>query len=154
MDVIEKIVSADWKQYNGVAYYSSDKVVDSLSQLCNLTAEEDNEKIYNFVLSSIGNNHGGTYYPAILSALTIIIEIARQGKSEVSRNCAIEILSDLYYCFEPEIENYSKISRQDLETFVRKNIESFVQENILQSESGRNKKLLKELAEYIHVNKS
>jgi hypothetical protein len=35
---------------------------EALSKLCNLTEEDQNVNTYNVVLSSIGNNHGGTYY--------------------------------------------------------------------------------------------
>ena len=47
MNVIEKINLTDWKQYNGLEYYCSEKVVDSLKRLYDLTDENDNRDTTN-----------------------------------------------------------------------------------------------------------
>ena len=149
MTIIEKIDLTDWKQYSGIEFYQPEKVIKSLKQLYYLTEENENNNTYNIVLFSIGNNHCGTYYPAVKSALPIIIEIAQYGQSEISRNCALEILSDLNYCFSPEIEPYNEFDFQKLEKFVSDSTELFLQQEPIQTESSRNQKLRMELIEYI-----
>jgi hypothetical protein len=130
-------------------YVLNSDVASALSRLCGLSQEDRKAGTYNEVLSAIGNNHGGTYYPTAMSALSTIITIAKQGASEVARNCAMNILFDLYACFEADAGNNDEICKQELEKFVQENIEAFAQEAVPLSESDRNKKLRKELCECI-----
>jgi len=55
-------------------------------------------------------------------ALPFIIEVALYGNHVVARNCAINILIDLYY-FDPEY------APQELQESVRKTIEDVIEEN-------------------------
>jgi len=47
------------------------------------------------VLSAIGNNHSGTYYPVVLEVLNFII--AFPYMEIMIRNCAINILIELFW---------------------------------------------------------
>ena len=50
-----------------------------------------NAKIANDMLSSIGNNHAGCYFPIVRDALPFIIQVSLFGNHLVARNCAINI---------------------------------------------------------------
>ncbi len=145
----EKIKNIDWQKYNEHCpkYFDHKKIVENLIQLFNLKKEIENSETYNAVLSSIGNNHSGSYYPVVIEALPIIIEIAKNSNSEISRNCALEILSDLNYCFAPEIINNSKFSEKYLADFVADKTKEFL-EIKNDNESKRNLILKSELIEY------
>ena len=81
-----------------------------------------NAEITNDVIDSIGNNHAGSYYPAVRDALPLIVHVALQGNHAVSRNCAINILIDLYR-FYPDNQSI------DLRELVQRTIKNVIMEN-------------------------
>ncbi|MCL2387992.1 MAG: hypothetical protein FWC89_10665 [Defluviitaleaceae bacterium] len=86
-----------------------------------------NAKISNSVLSTIGNNHGGYYYPVAVDALPFIAEVALYGNHIVARNCAINILIDLYYfCPDVGCDDLMPIVRAEIENIVSENIANFI----------------------------
>jgi len=117
MDIIDKIEKVDWKQYSGSPWYKPDDVPPALKRLADLTQKDQAENVGHIVLSTIGNDHAGTYYPAIESALDIIIDIAEQAENLVSKQCALGVLYDLA-CFNADLEGYLKTNAQDLEKWV------------------------------------
>jgi hypothetical protein len=102
---IADVKSIDWNKYKYRAYNSPQNVCDTLVSLAIAENEEENRKgdvllapaVYNDVLSAIGNNHAGTYYPVALEALPFILKVALYGNHEISRNCAINILNELFF---------------------------------------------------------
>lgn len=147
--MIEKIRSIDWGQYNCVEYYDPDEVVRGLSKLyCLSTKDGDAEyATYNCALLSLANTCGGTYYPAVESALPIIIEIAQNGLHEASRHCALEVLIFLRFTSFPDMGTYKKIDEQQLKNFVDESIALFLQQEPIEGESNRNKAVRLELIE-------
>ncbi len=145
--------SINWEQYLGPKYYNPNEASLALHQLLNLNEEQDRSTIYNHVLSAIGNNHRGTYYPVIIDALDIIIGIAFNGKSEIARNCSLDMMIDLYCAFCPELGTYNNLSFEELETIVKSKVEATQEhlESIYLSphESDRNRQLIKDLIEAI-----
>ena len=148
MTIQEKIKAINWTDYEPYSeYYDPKKAMEALLKLSVLENDKENANTYNSVLSSIGNNHAGTYYPVIRGAIGIITEIALDENSEVARNCALEIICDLCFSFEPETGNYN-IYSEELENFVQEHIKAFTEEINIESESERNQKLIMELIEY------
>jgi len=148
---IDKLNALDWNQYSGPEYYDSEEVHGALLQLITLSLESENTNVYNRVLFAVGNNHGGTYYPAILGALEFIVSVAVSHETEIARNCALNMLIDIYASFEAEMGAYKLISEQELNEWVKSQIESVKPElvkNCSKSmESSRNKGLAMELIE-------
>ena len=144
---IEKIKTIDWAEYNGPEYFSPAEVVESLCQLVLLTEDHLRQTVYDRVLFAIGNNHAGTYYPVIREALDFILEVAVEGASEVARNCALDILTDLYLSFVPDTGMSTKFTAAGLKEFVEKRIKSyepfFLEILRTEKESERNLKLIK-----------
>jgi hypothetical protein len=128
MDVeqfISEVKAMDWRGFSGTAYYKPDEVTAALLSLACADEESTagiykieglesdlllNAKIKSDVMYAIGNDHSGAYYPAVRGALPFIVQVALNGNHCVARNCAINILIDLYYFEpdgdEPELENY------------------------------------------------
>jgi len=153
MNLIEQIKLVDWHKYTGVEYFKPKEVAPALISLVNLDDESENHTIYNRILFSIGNNHCGTYYSAIQGALEFILITSIEGKTEISKNCALEILTDLYCSFGPELTPETSHLSEELQSNVKKEIENFYNkfENMAASgnESERNRVLASDLVESI-----
>ncbi len=114
---IDEIEKVDWNRYSGSPWYKPEGVAPILKRLADLTKKDQAENVGYLVLSAIGNDHAGTYYPAIESALDIIIDVAEQVDNLVSRQCALGVLYDLT-CFHADLEGYSKTNTEDIEKWV------------------------------------
>lgn len=145
--VIAEIHSTKWDAFHGPEYYSPDKVVNSLLSLVRLRGEADKWPVYNAVLSGIGNNHAGTYYPAVLKALPLLLLLLRNCDHELVRNCTFEIITELYCSFGPETGTFKDLTGTELSDFVRTNIRHVILDNVWE-ESERNMILINELLAY------
>ena len=152
-NIQNEIDRIDWKSFSGPEYYEPDRVYSALISLISLKEESLNNKVYNNVLVAIGNNHAGTYYPAVQKALKYIIQTAISGNTEIAKNCALNILIDLYASFCPEIGNNNLATAEELEQKVlniieasKENLNNFINNEL---ESFRNIQLAKELLNYI-----
>ena len=149
MSLVEQIKSVDWGKFKGIEYYEPNDVAPALIALVNLDDDNCNEDIYNQVLFAIGNNHGGTYYSAIQEALRFILITAIDGNSEVSRNCALEMVTDIYCAFGPELTQETFHLYDKLKSNVKKEVEELYPKLMelasLKSESQRNRKLALDL---------
>jgi len=139
---ITEVETANWYSYNGPTYYRPKDAPSSLISLALADKESTegkyhiegveadlnlNPKITNDVLFAIGNNHSGSYYPAVREALPFIVQIALFGNHVVARNCAINILIDLYYfCADCTDTDSDPI---ELEQFVKEAINRAVIDN-------------------------
>ncbi|GJM08383.1 MAG: hypothetical protein DHS20C11_06590 [Lysobacteraceae bacterium] len=121
---LEKIRGVDWVQYVGPDCYRAESVEPALEALVGLPGKACDDRVSFRVLSAIGNNHRGTYYPALLSALEILLEVEANGPSDAARKCANAVLYDLC-CFEPEVGDYSEIANAELGAFVEPQIRKF-----------------------------
>ncbi|MCG7499206.1 hypothetical protein MHO82_20275 [Vibrio sp. Of7-15] len=153
MSIVEEIKSIDWEKYKDIEYYKPNDVAPALIALVSLDDESINEDVYNQVLFAIGNNHGGTYYSAIKEALRFILITAIEGSYEVSKNCALEILTDIYCAFVPELTQETFHLYGQLKSDVQKDIEEFYPKFFelanLVGESQRNRKLASDLVGFI-----
>ncbi len=122
-----RIRNTDWSEYLGPEYFSPDELIESLIDLNNYDTVNAEHGLDNKVLFAVGNNHAGTYYPAILSAVDIIIEIERSSDIEPARKCANAILNDLYY-FQPELGSYNKHSYEQIEKIIKEKLEPYSDE--------------------------
>jgi len=108
-----------------------------------LRSRSDCYGVYNSVLFAIGNNHAGTYYPVAQEALCFILQVALHGNSEISRNCAINILWELFF-FVPEN------GADELEEIVKREIANHKDEFLkLSYIDNKNSILLNEFVETI-----
>ena len=120
------IQSTDWEKYDGPEYYKPNEVAPALLSLLTLQESAYANDVGDRVLNALGNNHAGTYYPAILSALDIIISVEREAPDSVRKICAKAILNDLS-CFEPEpdLGNYKSHSLADILKIAQRKLEPY-----------------------------
>ena len=118
-----EIEAVDWGAFVCPESYIPEIVPAALMSLVSLENAAEKEKVYNSFLTSLGNNHAGTYYPAMQAAIPFIITVVNTG-SDVAKSCALMILIDLYTSFTPEIGNSAALSANELEKNVRQLIRS------------------------------
>lgn len=73
----------------------------ALLRLLGATGERTANDACHAVLFGIGNDHKGTYYPAALSAVPLLVRIAVDGPPWPAY-AAVEVLTDLLISFAPE----------------------------------------------------
>ena len=156
----EEVSAVDWHKYGGSLYYEPNKVPTALLALAIADTESAegiwkiegmeppnlllNAKIKSDLLFAIGNNHSGAYYQAVQEALPFIIQVSLFGNHEVARNCAINILIDLYY-FCPvsgSSEELLRFVKETIKRTVNDNEENFRQ---FSNDYSRNKSLVTDL---------
>jgi len=123
----ERIRSVRWEQYAGPEFYRPGHLVEALIDLANFDQSRARHGLENKVLFAVGNNHAGTYYPAILEAADILIEIEQKCEVPELRKCARAILNDLYY-FSADVGTYTGHSAEQIESFVRGRLEPYADE--------------------------
>ena len=128
--LIEEINCIDWRQFNGPPYYQAEKIPLVLNALVDRRNSKKMENIGGQILNAIGNNHQGVYYPVVLRALDLLIEIEKGTENNEVRVCAKGILNDIYY-FQPDVEGYDGCSAKELKSFVTSKLEPYSDENIV-----------------------
>jgi hypothetical protein len=123
----ERIRSVRWEQYAGPELYRPGELVEALIALAHFDQSKARYGLDNMVLFAVGNNHAGTYYPAILEATDILIEIEQESEVPGSRKCARAILNDLVY-FSAEVGAYTGHSPEQIESFVRGKLKPYADE--------------------------
>ncbi len=100
----QKVRSIDWGKYLAPEYYDPnkmdfypDKIVDVLIELSQINESNTKPGFLSEVRYALGNDHRGTYYPAALEAVDLIVDIEKNSDNENARRAANCILSDLYY---------------------------------------------------------
>ena len=100
----QKVRNIDWAKYLAPEYYDPDKMnfdpdrlVKTLIALNNVSEFNLSDGFLSDVRYALGNDHRGTYYPAALEAIDLIIEIEKYSDNEKARSFAKLILNDLYY---------------------------------------------------------
>jgi hypothetical protein len=135
----EKVRRVDWAKYlepeyydPEKMYYNSERLVRALIRLSQHDSLEDkaaNESLDSEILFAFGNDHGGTYYPAALEAIDLIIEIQKHSEFEAARNFAACILNRLYY-FQLELGSNDKQLYDAIEGIIREKLRPYSDENI------------------------
>ena len=135
----EKVLSVDWTKYLEPEYYDSEKMyysperpVKALVHLSRYDILEDELSgigLGSEIRFAIGNDHRGTYYPAALEAIDLIIEVLEHSKLEAARKCAAAVLNDLYH-FQLELGSNDEQLHNAIETIIREKLSPYSDENI------------------------
>jgi len=173
---IEEVNNVHWSGFDGPNYYKPNDVPEALISLA-LAAQESrdgldyfeniglnskaqegdlllNAAIANKVKFSIGNDHNGSYYPAVRGALPFIIQIALFGNNAVAINCAINVLIDLYYHCPDCTGSDTDTDPKELQEFLRGAIENTINGNRqkfeqIAKDDARSESLIESLLEII-----
>jgi hypothetical protein len=131
-----KILKTNWEKYLEPQYfnskemfYSPDRLIKTLISLNKATDINATLDFQQDCLNALGNNHRGTYYPATLEAIDIIIEIEKFSSNKICRDCAKTILNDLYY-FQLEIGGGEKQLSDEIEKSIREKLKPYSDENL------------------------
>jgi hypothetical protein len=134
----EKVLSIDWAKYLEPEYYDPermdyfpDKTVGALIKLNQYNELEGdfNSGLGSEVRYAIGNDHRGTYYPAALEAIDLIVEIEKHSELVAARKCDATILNDLYY-FRLELGSDDTQLYEAIESIIREKLEPYSDENM------------------------
>lgn len=122
MDFENRLRGVDWVYFSGPEFYDSKELVDAIMALYELSCPDDaRDSMLRRVLCAIGNDHRGTYYPAILKALGFIQEISTMSFNKHSSHvalCVLWILGSRFQC--AELGSYSENTAEEIEDFVKK----------------------------------
>lgn len=160
--------SIDWKEFDGSEYYNPDRLSKALKTLAAIDTADlnqsisiefghipnllQNNKVCNEVLFAVGNNHAGTYYPATVKAIEFIIQVAINGNNGISRNCALNILIDLFH-FWPELGDYKENSADEIKAIVNTKILGIKPQLLLLAvRDSENKAVILDLIESLNEN--
>ena len=100
-ELLVAIDEADWERFAGPEYYDPESARRSLRELASIENEAAADTAYNDVLFGIGNSHAGSYYPAALCAVPLLVRISASGQPW-PRYAALEVLTDLLISFNAE----------------------------------------------------
>jgi len=124
-----EISNVDWAGFNGPSMYDANAVPSALHSLLELDDSNKSEEVGNNLISALGNNHAGVYYPVALNAFDYIIQIANSTESKTCRMCALAVLNDFYY-FEPDVEGYSECTAEELKKIIKRKLLPYSDEAI------------------------
>jgi hypothetical protein len=116
-DFRNSVLSVDWEQYRGPQYYNPNDVPNALLALAELDTLDLATEVGDRVTKSLGNDHAGTYYPAIVSGIDLIIQLEKSVGSKARQICARSILNNFFY-FEPELGTYKGWDAEELKVFI------------------------------------
>jgi hypothetical protein len=134
----EKVRRIDWTKYLEPEYYDPeqmhyipDRTIKALIKLSRYdeSGDESGLDMGSEVRFAIGNDHRGTYYPAVLEAIDLIIEIEKGSDLKAARKCAAAILNDLYY-FQLELGSNDKQLYEAIENTIKEKLRPYSDENI------------------------
>jgi hypothetical protein len=99
----------------------ADAIPKALAFLASCDSHDEGVRAYHRVLYAIGNDHAGTYRPAVLEAIPFLGEIVERGPG-AAREAALDALIDLVgsFCPEPGFETIvtSQAGAGDLKVLV------------------------------------
>jgi hypothetical protein len=90
-----------WASLPQPEWNAPDAVPRTLRRVAAASSEQEFRAAYNDFLFALGNDHAGTYYPVVLSAVPFLRAVLERG-GEWAKRAAIEALIDLTASFEPE----------------------------------------------------
>lgn len=99
--LLRQIESIPWGRYAQPEWNESRSVAVALANAATATNATSCSAAYDRVLSALGNNHAGTYYPVVLAALPVF-ESLLTGPAHWPQRGALCILDDLFASFHPE----------------------------------------------------
>ena len=134
----QKVRRINWAKYLAPEYYNSETMyfdparpVKALIQLSRFDGEETESGtcVSNDLLFAIGNDHRGTYYPAALEAIDLLIEIEKNSNNEKTRKCAKYFLNDLHY-FQLEMSDIDEDLYNSINNSIREKLKPYSDENL------------------------
>src|SRR5262245_62128713 len=99
--MLEGLDQIPWPSLPQPAWNGPQEVPEALRALGHVTDGKAARAAYDRVLYALGNNHSGSYYPVVLSAVPFLAEVLAKG-ARPSREATLDVLIDLVGSFGPE----------------------------------------------------
>jgi hypothetical protein len=99
MLTLDEVDRVAWTQEKQPPWNEEGEVANALRDLA-LASPETGERAYSRLLYAFGNNHAGTYYPVVVTAVPFLGAILRSG-TPTGRLRTLDVLIDLVGSFEP-----------------------------------------------------
>lgn len=148
--MLEGVKNVAWQDLAQPSWNRTGEPGAALQALEAVETEEQAQDAYNRLLYAVGNNHAGTYYPALLQVLPFLRELLDHPRARV-RETVLDILIDVAFSFEPEPE-FAEVGGQSLRGLVHaalQQMRSRVAECAGSANSARETELAGELLEGI-----
>jgi len=123
----QEILTTDWSIHSGPEGYKGEHVAETLLWLLALEKEDEAKLAWDRVVSVLGNDHAGTYFPALLPASDIMIKIERNTLNQLQKHCVAAILNNFFY-FEPVVDGYDGIEESDLKNLIKEELAPYSDE--------------------------
>ncbi|MGV9294765.1 hypothetical protein [Amycolatopsis sp. NPDC003676] len=93
--------SRDWHALPGPTWYRPAEAAAAARDLAKSASADDAASAVRRLVAAVGNDHGGTLYPAAIPAVRILLGVVRDrpGKPRIA---ALNTLLDWWGCFVPE----------------------------------------------------
>lgn len=101
---------------------AADDIDRALEAVLVSDSEDESEAAYQRVLWAVGNDHGGTYFPVVLPAISVLGSILETG-SPWAQRAAVEVSIDWYCAFVPEV-GHETFAAESLKLTVKREIEA------------------------------
>jgi hypothetical protein len=99
--MLETISVVKWSELPQPKFNSPDEIPAALRGMIRVKSETEAQSAYHRVLSALGNDHAGTYYPVAIHAVPFLVEMLGHDTDFV-REAALDVLVDLLGSFEPD----------------------------------------------------
>ena len=99
--MLERIVEVPWDSYPRPPYEKVCRIPEALRSVYSANDLNSSRKAAAALTWAIGNDHSGTYYPALLGVLPFVEDLLRNG-SIWSRAAVLGFLCDMLFTFAPE----------------------------------------------------
>jgi hypothetical protein len=107
--MLERLSQTDWTTLPQPPWNQADDVQKAIRTVAAASTKPEAAAAANCLLSAVGNNHAGTYYPIVLVVVPFLNEILDTG-TDWARRAVLNVLIDLIDSFEPE-PGYETVQR-------------------------------------------
>ena len=109
--------------------FDPNELVESLIELNQVDESKSNDRFLSKVRYAFGNDHRGTYYPAALEAVDLVIEIEKTSANELAQKFAKYVLNDLHY-FQLEMSDGNEDLYNSISNSIKENLKPYSDENL------------------------
>ena len=99
--MLEGLNDIDWKAVVQPEDNEPDALRQAILHVAHASTGEQADFAANDILYAVGNNHRGTYYPAVLTVLPFLREILEVGQTW-ARITVLNVLTDLAGSYQPD----------------------------------------------------
>ena len=109
--IMARVESVAWDSYAQPEWNRAESIEAAFRSLVECRNEASTQASYHKILSTLGNDHGGTYFPVALPAIPILGDFIRDV-SRFARYVALGIIDDYLLSFHPDPQFNTVINKE------------------------------------------